>query len=119
MDRIDALNPRIILPGHGPAVTDVPTAIVKLRRRLQRFKTDPQRHVIHLARRIVMAAALELEPHTRPDLVSKIASTQWANDYAPKIDMTANELVDRTVVELIFGGALVNKEDKLHASVPR
>lgn len=118
VDRIASLNPRIILPGHGPVITDVSACISKLRRKLERFKTSPLRHVSHLARRVVMASVLEIDPQTPSQLVDTIAEAQWAKDYAPMIAQTPRELVQTTLDVLLQGGALVSTDGVLVATVP-
>jgi len=48
LDRIEALAPRIVLPGHGAPFEGVDAAIRRARSRLQAFAADPRRTARHM-----------------------------------------------------------------------
>ena len=68
LNRIEALAPRWIIPGHGAAFTDVSGAIERARRKLDGFAADPKKNARHalkallsftlLARRRMRVSAL-------------------------------------------------------------
>lgn len=53
LDTIEGLNPRVVVPGHGRPFSDVATALAKARRRLARWRDDPQAHRQNLTRTFI------------------------------------------------------------------
>ena len=47
LDLIESLPVRCVIPGHGPAFSDVAAALQRARTRLAGFKADPARHLRH------------------------------------------------------------------------
>ena len=58
---IEALAPRWVVPGHGAAFEDVAGALAASRRRLDSFERQPDRHVRHAARALLMFHMMEHE----------------------------------------------------------
>ena len=61
LDLIEALQPRLVIPGHGGLFTDVAGALQSARRRLQAFEHDPVRHAAHAAKVLLKFKLLELQ----------------------------------------------------------
>ena len=61
LDVIEKLQPRIVLPGHGPAFTDVTDAIARARSRLADFKAKPDKHAAYAAKVLLKFKLLELQ----------------------------------------------------------
>lgn len=59
LELIERLQPRLVIPGHGPVFTDVGTALHAARRRLQAFMQDPARHAMHAAKVLLKFKLLE------------------------------------------------------------
>ncbi|KQR63115.1 MBL fold metallo-hydrolase [Acidovorax sp. Leaf160] len=59
LDRIEALAPRIVIPGHGPVFTDVAQALATARRRLDGFVRAPDRHALYAAKVLLKYKLLE------------------------------------------------------------
>lgn len=72
LDLIEALRPRLVIPGHGGLFTDVAGALRSARRRLQGFVQDPARHASHAAKVLLKFKLLELQRVPYRDL------EQWA-----------------------------------------
>lgn len=72
---IEALEPRIVIPGHGRPFTDVAGALGRSRGRLERYEADPQAHLRHAARALAMFHLLERRQRTAGELVAWLAST--------------------------------------------
>jgi len=68
LDLIEALQPRLVIPGHGGLFTDVGAALQAARRRLQAFVQDPVRHAGHAAKVLLKFKLLELQRVHYPDL---------------------------------------------------
>jgi hydroxyacylglutathione hydrolase len=102
VERIAALEPVLALPGHGPAVTDVPAAVDATLERYARFREDPPRAVWHAARR-ALVSHLMIEPRPAPAL----AALPWAPIAAQAVSLTAPELIERVLDGLIERGVVV------------
>ncbi len=72
---IEALEPRIVIPGHGRPFTDVAGALARSRSRLDRYEADPSAHLRHAARALAMFHLLEQQKRGVADLVDWLAST--------------------------------------------
>lgn len=59
LDRIERLDARVVLPGHGPAFTGVAAALAASRQRLDAFAADPARHHQYAVRALVSYHLLE------------------------------------------------------------
>jgi len=68
LDLIEALQPRLVIPGHGSLFTDVAAALQAARRRLQAFMQDPVRHARHAAKVLLKFKLLELQRVRYADL---------------------------------------------------
>jgi glyoxylase-like metal-dependent hydrolase (beta-lactamase superfamily II) len=73
---IEDLCPRIVLPGHGSAFTDVASAIARARSRLNQFRTSPDKHASYAAKVLLKFKLLELQKSS----LSEFAS--WAQQVA-------------------------------------
>lgn len=61
LDIIEKLKPVIVLPGHGPAFTDVDGAIVRARSRLKQFQKFPEKHASYAAKVLLKFKLLEFQ----------------------------------------------------------
>lgn len=59
LDLIQALQPALVLPGHGAQFTETRTALMEARSRLAYFRSEPIRHALHAAKALVMYHLLE------------------------------------------------------------
>lgn len=60
LDRIEALRPSLVIPGHGRPFFDVAGALSRSRARLDKFRLDPRLHAEHAFRALVMFRMLEV-----------------------------------------------------------
>lgn len=72
LDLIEALQPAVVLPGHGPLFTGVDAALQEARRKLAGFVADPLKHARYAAKVLLKYKLLEWQRIAVPD-----AST-WA-----------------------------------------
>lgn len=61
LDLIDALQPRIVIPGHGRVFGDVETALALARKRLDGFMKNPNKHALHAGKVLLKFKLLELQ----------------------------------------------------------
>ena len=58
---IEALDPLIVLPGHGPVITDVAQSLQIARSKLDRFTRNPELHATHAAKVLLKFKLLEYQ----------------------------------------------------------
>ena len=58
---IERLAPKLVLPGHGAAFTDVTGALVRARSRLAQFQNAPDKHASYAAKVLLKFKLLELQ----------------------------------------------------------
>ncbi len=68
LDLIEKLNPKIVLPGHGPLIEDLPNAISISRSKIKRFKESPPLHASHAAKVLLKFKLLEWQSVEHSDL---------------------------------------------------
>jgi len=73
---IEDLCPRIILPGHGAAFSDVGNAIERARSRLNQFRKSPEKHASYAAKVLLKFKLLELQKSSLSEFIS------WAQQVA-------------------------------------
>ena len=68
LDVIEALQPALVLPGHGPMFSDAATALATARRRLQQFMQQPERHARYAAKVLLKYKLLEWQQLPLPQV---------------------------------------------------
>ena len=120
LDLIEALAPRLVLPGHGPPFTGVALALDASRQRLRGFAAAPVKHRQHAARALVSFHMLEHRSRPRAGLVAWIARTPifrqalQCEDDPDAAGLLANATVDR----LLADGVLVADGDLITLPAP-
>jgi glyoxylase-like metal-dependent hydrolase (beta-lactamase superfamily II) len=114
---IEHLAPRVVVPGHGPAFEDVGAALASSRRRLEAFRRDPQRHLRHAARALLMFHMMEHRQRPRAELLDWLPRTPVfaAMARGSHADPVAwgRELVD----SLLDDGLLADHDGVLHWAI--
>lgn len=75
LEVIEALEPAIVIPGHGRPFTGVREALSRSRSRLDRYEADPATHLRHAARALAMFHLLEQRRRELAELVTWLSST--------------------------------------------
>lgn len=115
LDMIERLRPKVVLPGHGRAFSDVARAIEQSRARLHAFSQAPDRHRKHAARALVTYRMLEVRTCGREDLAQWIGATQIFLDAlqcAGDAELTTR-LAQETIQRLVDDGVLAQLGDSL------
>ncbi len=115
LDVIEALQPRVVIPGHGSPFADVAEALAVARKRLDGFAANPAKHLHYAAKVLLKFKLLELQRVPRAALLQWASSTpyfqslfrrQFAGlDFAQGLDLLVQELVRAGAAEV--DGALV------------
>jgi len=69
LDLITRISPRVVIPGHGPAFTDVGPALKRARQRLSKFVANPPLHARHAAKVLLKYHVMEERQQALEDLL--------------------------------------------------
>jgi glyoxylase-like metal-dependent hydrolase (beta-lactamase superfamily II) len=110
LDLIEKLNPRIVLPGHGPLIHDVSAALSVARAKIKRFVVSPFLHASHAAKVLLKFKLLEWQSVDKADFNSWAANTPLLlavhHSFFPTmsiqkwIDGLLDDLVNKKVAQL-------------------
>lgn len=118
LDRIEALAPSTILPGHGPAITDAAASLELARRRLAGWAGRPDRVAWHAGKRILTHALIQAGGMGEAELERYARAAPWMAAIAGRVFGTdAVGFLPGLVAELERSGAAVRRDGRLTASV--
>ena len=116
LEVIEALAPRVVIPGHGPVFADAPRAIDTARRRLDGFVRNPSKHALYAAKVLLKYKLLEWQQIHMDDLTAWAQATPYFGMLhrrhfgdSPQ-PMWLQSLAD----ELVRSGAALREGDTLH-----
>lgn len=70
LDAIESLQPKVIVPGHGPVFSDVAAALSGARSRLAAYRSDPRRHAAHASKVLLKFKLLEVQQARRASFIA-------------------------------------------------
>ena len=107
LDLIEALDAKTVIPGHGPAFTDVPAALARARKRLDTFVNDPAKHLRYAAKVLIKFKLLEVQTIAFDALLAWTKGTELVTHVhrsdAPHTSLEA--WVNQLVTDLVRSGA--------------
>jgi glyoxylase-like metal-dependent hydrolase (beta-lactamase superfamily II) len=116
LDRIAALSPRAVVPGHGAPFGDCAAALEVAYRRLEYLRADPERNARHAAKVLIKFWLLDVRRATPERLHAHFAATEYMRlvhrRYFPRQDFS--HMVDAFVDELVRAGAAEFSGGLLH-----
>jgi len=122
LDMIEAIDPLIVIPGHGKPFDSVAAAIASSRKRLACFEASPERHGQYAARALTMFHMLEVRQKDREDLNEWVRNTPIFQRLMSRTDgssddplLAASVVVDR----LITNGVLRTENGHVHLAETR
>lgn len=102
LDRIQALHPRWVIPGHGAPFTDVAGAIARARGYLDVLAADPARNARHVLKELFCFALLEKQGMYLSEVVPYVATVPCYRDLNERfIDVPMPQLADELIAELV------------------
>jgi len=117
LDVIEALAPRLVIPGHGAPFVDVAAALAIARARLDGFVANPAKHLAHAAKVLLKFKLLDAQRMTRLELLAwaqttpylkKLFAQQFAGaPFALGLDTLVRDLV-RAGAATLQGDVLLN-----------
>ena len=113
LDLIEKLQPRCVIPGHGPVFNDVERALTNARRRLERLVQDPEKHARHAIKVLMKFKLLELQSVTHADWDCWVAQTPYFEAVRSRffVDCTLRALATDVLGELVANGAAALRAD--------
>ena len=116
LDVIEALEPRAVIPGHGPVFADAPRAIETARRRLDGFVRNPSKHALYAAKVLLKYKLLEWQEIRMADLTAWAQATPYFGMLRERHfgEQAEGAWLQSLVEELVRSGAAVQRGDVLH-----
>ena len=117
LDEIERMAPRLVVPGHGAAFSDLAGALERARARLAAFRADPSKHARHGAKVLVKYHLLEVRQEPLPALRDWFAATPLVSRVWRRLgrpDGTERAWLDRLVRELAAAGAAAVRDGIVH-----
>jgi len=106
LDLIEELAPRLVLPGHGAAFTDVGAALARARARLTALAASPQRNARHVAKVLLKFHLLDVRTATVAELALHFSGARYLtliNELHFRLPFES--MIERLVGELAASGA--------------
>jgi glyoxylase-like metal-dependent hydrolase (beta-lactamase superfamily II) len=99
---IEALDVRLVIPGHGAAFADCAGALARAFARLDYLSADPRRNAGHAIKVLLKFMLLECQVMTRADIVARFLAAPLVTETNRRhLQMPGEELVDWTIKELV------------------
>ena len=112
------LAPALLLSGHGPAVTDVPAALTRARRRVASWRAEPTRIGWHACKRILGHQLYIEAGMERAALEAALLVAPWFGDHARRaFGVTPEAFVPMLLDEMVRSGAAVWRGERLEPPV--
>jgi glyoxylase-like metal-dependent hydrolase (beta-lactamase superfamily II) len=106
LNMIEALNPAIVIPGHGPVFEDAQAALARARSRLTHFRQHPDKHARHAIKVLIKFKLLEWQRVSIDDLTSWCQTTPLIRNYMPTQADDCDEWMGAVLNELSRSKAL-------------
>lgn len=107
LDLIESLDAKTVIPGHGPAFTDVTEALARARKRLSAFVNDPAKHTRYAAKVLIKFKLLEVQALSWDALLAWAAATDLVAHMhqANSSHLSLEAWIDQLMTELERSGA--------------
>lgn len=107
LDRIEALAPLQVVPGHGRVFNDVGSALATARRRLEGLQRDPVKHARHAVKVLMKFKLLEVQSIAVDDWKAWLRGASYLAVIRSRFfpDLELHQLADDVLAELVEAGA--------------
>lgn len=107
LNRIEALAPLQVIPGHGRVFTDVHNSLAVARRRLDGLQRDPVKHARHAIKVLMKFKLLEVQSIALAEWAAWLQSASYFGVIHSRFfaDTELSQLADDILAELIAAGA--------------
>ena len=116
LDVIEALQPVIVVPGHGAPFTDVAQALAFARARLEGFIANPAKHLAHAAKVLLKFKLLDAQRMTQHELLTWAQGTPYLTRLFAlhATGLPVAQVLVLLVRDLVRAGAATLDGDVLH-----
>jgi len=117
LDLIEALDARLVIPGHGAPFSDVAGALQRARSRLARFRADPASHSRHGIKALTKYHLLEVGSEPLPSMRAWFSATPIVHQVWLRLgrpDASVAAWGERLLGELVASAAVVLREGIAH-----
>ena len=113
LDQIEALDPALVIPGHGAPFTEVADALAISRSRLRKMQAQPLSHARHALRVLIMFHLLEHRSRPRSALCEWLARAPLLRRAGVRqlLPMEPMDLAQHILQSLIDDGAVIESHD--------
>lgn len=115
LDLIESLNPRLVLPGHGGLIANVPAALQRARSKLENFVQHPSKHAQYAAKVLLKFKLLEFQRCPLPSFLDWAAQSSYLQllhaTYGE--DMSLLAWLERLCDSLMTSGAARREENDI------
>ncbi|HEY4216791.1 MAG TPA: MBL fold metallo-hydrolase [Gemmatimonadaceae bacterium] len=119
IERLQALEPRLALSGHGAAIVDPASAFRTGRGRFERWLSDPEGMAWHAAKRILAYALMIEGGMDADDVAPYLEASQWVHDFAKSpFATTPANFAELLLQELLRSRGARWESDRLVATAP-
>ncbi|MDP9931507.1 MBL fold metallo-hydrolase [Variovorax paradoxus] len=107
LDRIEALAPLQVIPGHGRVFNDVGSVLATARRRLEGLQRDPVKHARHAIKVLMKFKLLEVQSIAMDDWEAWLGGASYLGVIRSRFfpDLELHQLADDILAELVEAGA--------------
>jgi glyoxylase-like metal-dependent hydrolase (beta-lactamase superfamily II) len=107
LDRIEALAPLQVIPGHGRVFNEVRSALATARRRLEGLQRDPVKHARHAIKVLMKFKLLEVQSIAVDDWEAWLLGASYLGVIRLRFfpDLELRQLADDILAELVGAGA--------------
>ncbi|MFD0071248.1 MBL fold metallo-hydrolase [Streptomyces sp. NPDC127166] len=116
LQRMADLEPRLVLPSHGPVPADTGAAFAAALRRGRRLVDDPDGAVWYGVRRIFAFALMIRDGIPADEVEPYLHARAWLTDAARLLRLTPEALATELVTSMLSGGGIVLRDGRLHAA---
>jgi glyoxylase-like metal-dependent hydrolase (beta-lactamase superfamily II) len=111
LDLIEQLGPKIVIPGHGPAFSNVETALAVARKRLAGFVHQPEKHITYAAKVLLKFKLLEAQSLDLSAFITWADTTPYFRLIfnAHFSDREFSTWVEQLIADLVRSGAAVHE----------
>ena len=112
-DLVEALDVRLVVPGHSAPFTDVGGALDRARSRLRRLSADPAKNALHVAKVLTKYRLLEERRLSMDTVHAMFGDTPGFQHANRDFDGTPAEFADRAIDDLVRIGVATRDGDWL------
>jgi glyoxylase-like metal-dependent hydrolase (beta-lactamase superfamily II) len=117
LEAIAALNPRIVIPGHGAVFTGVGAALERCFGRIQASRGNPERMARHALKAMLTFILLDKGGMPLAALPAYLAQVPFYREFNQRyFQLPSAELAERLVTELEKTGAVARRDGRLSAT---